>query len=353
MRSLAYDSNHCPRDARLYRSNLTPKLLLDHSLEPNQSNLTDPAENNTLSNMKLAADGPREMASPIPRIWTIPVVLIVSLIVYLGASMLAIVVAALIVHGKIDAKVFSDAKFINSLTQSRVGFPLIVFIPQAAMIVPVVFLATLSPLGFRQRLRLVRGHWPLFVWGVAAVATPLIGMISSLIVGLFLEDSESLVEMTRIFRDLANNGFLLPLAFLIGATPGICEELLFRGYVQSRLTTRLGGFGGILITSVFFAAFHMDLVHSTAVFALGVWLGWLCWQSGSIFPAMLAHFFNNAISVVAVSLGPEPGSKDVSVEAAAVMLGIFAVGTWSLLATLAFAWHYRQSPANAASAARS
>ena len=316
-------------------------------MEPYQSNLIDPVENSTLAPNLLAVDESLTMASPVPRIWTIPVVLIVSLIIYFSASMLAIAIAALVVHGEIDSKVMSDAKFINSLTQSRVGFPLIVFIPQAAMAVPVVFLAMLSPLGFRERLRLVRGHWPLFVWVAAAVATPLIGMISSLIVGLFLEDSESLVEMSRIFRSLANDGFLLPLAFLIGATPGICEELLFRGYVQSRLTTRLGGFGGILLTSVFFAAFHMDLVHSTAVFALGVWLGWLCWQSGSIFPAMVAHFFNNAISVVAVSLGPEPGNKDVSMEAVAVMLGIFAVGTWSFLATLAFAWHYRQPRAGA------
>jgi len=313
-------------------------------LEPNQSNLNDPAGPVASATDLFAASEPKLGKFKKDRIWTIPVVLVVSFVVYLGASMLAIVIAAVVVHGTIDPKMVSDGTFINTLMQSKVGFPLIVVLPQAAMIVPVVFLATLSPLGFRQRLRLVRGHWPLFGWGVAAIATPLIGMISSLIVGLFLEDSESLVEMARVFRDLANNGFLVPLAFLIGATPGICEELLFRGYVQSRLTTRFGGIAGILVSSVIFAAFHMDLVHSTAVFALGVWLGWLCWQSGSIFPAMFAHFFNNAISVFAVALGPEPGSKEVPIEAAAVMLGIFALGTWSFLATLAIAWHYRLSP---------
>ncbi len=279
------------------------------------------------------------------KIWPLPVILIVSLIVYLSASVLAILIASFVVHGKIDASMMTNAKYINSLTQSRTGFPLIVVIPQVAMIVPTILVALLSPLGFRTRLRLVRGHWPLWIWGLAALATPLIGMISSLIVGLFMKDSESLIEMTRIFRDLANNGFLIPLAMMIGITPGVCEELLFRGYIQSRLTTRLGGFVGILITSVVFAAFHMDLVHSTAVFALGVWLGWLCWQSGSIFPAMIAHFFNNSASVFAVAIGPEPGSNEASVEAVAVIGGILFLGSGAFLATIASAWHYRLSSA--------
>lgn len=274
-------------------------------------------------------------------IWPIPVILIISLACYLVASVLALLIAAVAVHGRITVAMFSDIAFISSLTQSRVGFPFIVVIPQVAMIVPALIAAWLSPLGLRRRLHLVRGHWPIGVWCLAALATPLIGMISSIVVGLFMEDSESLVEMSKTFRDLAGEGFLLPLAFLIGATPGVCEELLFRGYVQSRLTSRYPALIGILVTSIIFAAFHMDLVHSTAVFALGVWLGWISWQSGSIFPAMLAHFVNNVTSVFAVAIGPEPGSTDVPLGLAMGMIAVFFLGFGAFFATLASAWRYR------------
>ncbi|MGV3486018.1 MAG: type II CAAX prenyl endopeptidase Rce1 family protein [Planctomycetaceae bacterium] len=285
---------------------------------------------------------PDGVAAPPPKVWPVPLILVISFLFYLVASVLAVALAAFAVHGHLSPAMFSEPDAMQKITQSRIGFPLIVMIPQIAMIIPALVAAGASSMGLRRRLGLVRGQWPLWAWVTAALATPLIGMISSAIVGLFMQDSESLLEMSHIFRDLADEGFLIPLALLIGATPGICEELLFRGYVQSRLTARFHGVLGILITSIIFAAFHMDLVHSTAVFSLGVWLGWICWQSGSLFPAMLAHFINNAVSVFAVALGPEPGSDEVSLQLAGIMLAVFAIGTGSMFLTIFGAWRYRE-----------
>jgi uncharacterized protein len=288
---------------------------------------------------KLSHNSPR-------RVWPVFVVLMASLGCYLVASLLALVIAAVVVHGRVSVETFRDPESLQQLTQSRVGFPLVVLIPQLAMAVPAVMAAALSPLGLRERLRLVRGDWQPWAWFAAAFATPVIGMVSSAVVGALMTDSEQLVEMSKIFRDLAAGGFLIPLAILIGATPGVCEELLFRGYMQSRLTSRLGGAVGIGITSLFFAVFHLDVVHSTAVFALGIWLGWICWHSGSLFPAMFAHFVNNAASVVAVSMGPDPGGgpEQVSPTFALYMFGIFVLGTSSLIALVSHSWRNRQRP---------
>jgi uncharacterized protein len=289
------------------------------------------------------ADLMQSAVSPRPRVWPISVVLVLSLACYIVASILALVVAAFAVEGRLAASMLRDPAFIQSLTQSTVGFPLIVVIPQVAMVIPAILAAWLSPIRMGERLNLVRGRWPLVMWISAACATPLIGMISSAVVGSFMEDSATLVEMTRVFRDFAGAGYMIPLALLVGATPGVCEELLFRGYIQTRLTQRYRGGIGILLTSILFAVFHMDLVHSTAVFALGVWLGWICWHSGSLFPAMLAHFVNNTISVVAVSIGPEPDANEVSLGVAAAMLGVFFIGSGALLVTLVAAWQIRSS----------
>ncbi len=321
-------------DSGFSHPDLHPASSLDDSTTSSNSTVL-------LSSIPSPSNALPDTASNRDDIWGVALIVVASLATYLVASVVAIVVAAFAVHDHLKIEQFRDANFVNSLTQSRVGFPIIVILPQFAMIVPVAFAASLSPVGFRKRLRLVRGRWPGWMSCCAAMATPLIGMISSVIVGMFLKESESLLEMTRVFRELADDGFVIPLAVMIGATPGVCEELLFRGYIQSRLTVRWGGLVGILVSSAVFAAFHMDLVHSTAVFSLGLWLGWIVWHSGSLFPAIIAHFVNNFLSVLAVSYGPEPGSDEVNLVAGLMMLGVFFLGTAAFTTTIVAAKRLR------------
>ncbi len=213
-----------------------------------------------------------------------------------------------------------------TVSQTRFGLVLLVAVPQLAMVAVPILAAFLSPVPTRQRLGLVRGHWPLWTWVAAAAATPLVGMVSGIVIGMFMEESESLKEMTQLFRQHGANGFLVPLALLIGATPAVCEELLFRGYVQTRLTRSFGPAVGILLASFLFAAFHFDIVHSIAVFPMGLFLGWISWRSGSLFPAMLGHFVNNVISVVAVVLAPEAEPNALALPAIAFTVAILAAG---------------------------
>lgn len=273
-------------------------------------------------------------------------VLGLSLGAYLGCSLLALLLAALIL-GPAGAPMFGEHGRVAAVPKSPLGLAIILVLPQIAMTLPAVLAATASPQPLAARLGLVRGHWPLWLWGTAALGTPLIGMISSAIVGAWLGESESLDEMSGLFRTLGENGWLLPLALLVGITPGICEELLFRGYVQTRMTTAWGAPLGILATSLVFAVFHMDLVHSVAVIALGVYLGWIAWASGTILTAMLAHFLNNFLSVFAVVLLPQsladtaPAVPDTGavidaaeVIAVAVLGGVVLLSGLCLLLTL-------------------
>jgi len=186
----------------------------------------------------------------------------------------------------------------------------------------------------------VRGHWPLWTWLSVAAATPLVGMVSGFVVGMFLEESDTLKQMTQIFREHGRNGFLIPLAIMIGATPAFCEELLFRGYVQTRLTRSFGPVAGILVASFLFAAFHMDVVHVIAVFPLGLFLGWITWQCGSLFPAMMGHFVNNVISVVAVVLAPEANPDVLALPSIAFTFSILGMGVLGMMSVLAAAALY-------------
>ena len=231
-------------------------------------------------------------------------VLVIAGLLFVAASAVMTAAAVFLVIGELELAHFRDPDVMRQVFQSRLGLLVVVVLPQAALAVPPVVAALLSSQPARRRLGLVRGRWPWPAWIAAAVAAPLVGMISGVIVSLFLEQSAQLEEMSKIFRGHGRSGFLIPLALMIGATPAVCEELLFRGYLQNRLTASLGPLFGVVLASLVFAVFHLDFVHVVAVFPLGLFLGWVTWHSGSLIPAMMAHFVNNTVSVVAVVLAP-------------------------------------------------
>lgn len=261
-----------------------------------------------------------------PRWWTTLAVAFLSLVVFILASAIMTVAAFVIVHGELNVAMFTSPVAMQDVLASRIGLFVMVVAPQLMLVVPPLIAAHLSPIETRRRLGLVRGNWPVWTWFAAAAATPLVGLVSSVVVGQFMTESASLKMMTEVFRNHGQTGFLIPLALMIGATPALCEELLFRGYIQTRLTKSAGPALGIVIASVLFAAFHMDFVHVIAVLPLGLFLGWISWRSASLFPAMIGHFINNVISVMAVVYAPEEQADVLAVPAIMVSLSIIGLG---------------------------
>jgi membrane protease YdiL (CAAX protease family) len=231
---------------------------------------------------------------------------------------------------------------------SPVGLSITVVLPQIALMLPAIIAALLSPLGLGRRLALGRGSWPVWLWVIAAMGAPIVGLISSTLITSLMGESDSLNDMAGIFKSLGGAGYAIPLAILVGLMPGICEEILFRGYMQTRLTRAWGPVVGIALSSIVFAIFHLDPVHSAAVLALGFYLGWIAWASGSTLPAMLAHFVNNFLSVLAVTLLPEAATEaptlaeaDLPAAHAAVVGLVFLTSLGCFLLTLRASKAYR------------
>jgi len=276
------------------------------------------------------------------RCWTAIAVIGVSLLCFIVASGVMVVVATMYVHGSFSPKVLSNPENFRAVTQSPTGLFLLVVLPHFALFFPCLIAAVLSPTPTMQRLALVRGNWPIWTWFAAMLATPLVGLISGVVVSLFMEESATLKEMSDIFRQQGQTGFTSLLILMVGVTPALCEELLFRGYVQTRMTRVFPPVLGILISSLAFAAFHMDPVHVVAVFPLGLFLGWLTWQSGSLFPAILAHFGNNAVSVLVTIFATDTDTGTLSLPALEFTAAILLLGCLGMIATLVVSIMYRR-----------
>lgn len=86
----------------------------------------------------------------------------------------------------------------------------------------------------------------------------------------------------------------------------LVEESIFRGFLwRGWGASRLGARGTWLLTSLVFAAYHIEKVIGTSPFnvgfvlvqdlLLGLLLGWLRWRSGGTFISMAAHLIYNVI----------------------------------------------------------
>ena len=81
----------------------------------------------------------------------------------------------------------------------------------------------------------------------------------------------------------------------VSAIPALVEELAFRGIALGLLRKYGDGFA-IVISSVLFGVLHGNFIQIPFAFCVGVALAYAVVRTGSIVPAILIHFINNAMS---------------------------------------------------------
>jgi membrane protease YdiL (CAAX protease family) len=113
---------------------------------------------------------------------------------------------------------------------------------------------------------------------------------------------------------------------------GVSEELLFRGFMQTRLQQRWGGWG-IVVAAAAFGAMHWDFVHSPITFAEGLLLGVVARRSRSILPGAGAHAAQNLATIAISPWILQAGSGSRGYVILALALGGLAA-SWLALARL-------------------
>ncbi len=91
----------------------------------------------------------------------------------------------------------------------------------------------------------------------------------------------------------------LVLVFFLALVPALCEELFFRGYALSGLRGSVGNAGAVVIVALAFGMAHYSAYRMIPTTVLGLILGTLVVRYQSIWPAMIAHFLHNALSILA------------------------------------------------------
>ncbi len=186
----------------------------------------------------------------------------------------------------------------GSLLQSRAFIPGLLWSLWALL--PVLGLATArlawSGGAVRDVFSLRGAPWTAFV------AAPLLGagLVLPMSLGVVALQSKLIPAPESLFAQLTDpveHLGLPPVLLLMAASPGIMEELVFRGAFLG-LFRRVGTTrAAVVATSVFFALIHLSVFRFAPTFLVGAVFALVVVRTGSLFPAMLAHATYNALAI--------------------------------------------------------
>lgn len=126
------------------------------------------------------------------------------------------------------------------------------------------------------------------------------------------EDSVWLLQQTLNMESIPE--LVLSLC-LVGIAAAVGEELIFRGILQRYFTKNLSPHIGIILASLIFGAFHLQLSRLLPLAFLGLILGYSYYYTKSIWIPILLHLANNGFQTIGayttVKAGALPNIEEI------------------------------------------
>ena len=200
-------------------------------------------------------------------------------------SVFTIVIASLFIGFSVVALVLSVSTALSPETDSRLLTILSIFIGQGIIVLPVFTIIYLKNESFTQTFRLkpipLNSVFPVVV---LSLGTIILSDEIDRLIDMVLPRPDYIEKLAELFQfDTPLYALLLIFATVLIAP--VSEEILFRGFLQQFLENHWKDVTkAVLITSLFFAAIHMNPGWVIQIYLLGIILGYLSWRTGSIFP---------------------------------------------------------------------
>lgn len=111
----------------------------------------------------------------------------------------------------------------------------------------------------------------------------------------------------------------------IAAFPALLEEFAMRGIIMGSLQ-RFGKSFAILASAIIFGLLHGNLVQIPFAFLVGLVLGYIVFETGSLWTGIAVHFFNNLFSVLLQYLSEELSEKNMNLLSSVVLIFFIGLG---------------------------
>lgn len=155
---------------------------------------------------------------------------------------------------------------------------------------------------------------------IVLISTIIINLISA----IFQESMGITFESG--FEDMYTDGPLgaVVLIITLAVIPAVVEEFCIRGVVLQPLR-RYGDKFAIIMSAAVFSILHGNMVQIPYTLVAGIYFGYLCIATGSIWPSVVLHFINNMFSAIQMIVLANYG-EEASAAAVVIMLGVLVIG---------------------------
>ena len=148
------------------------------------------------------------------------------------------------------------------------------------------------------------------------------------------EREDAAGELTTFLTRFDSPVELIIALVVIAVLPAIGEEIVFRGLIQNEIFKGTKNIhASIWIAAILFSAIHIQFFGFIPRLLLGALFGYLYYWSGNLTLAIIAHFVNNAVSVLAMYLyqqgafefdleSPEAAPANLVMISAALTVGL-------------------------------
>ena len=156
-----------------------------------------------------------------------------------------------------------------------------------------------------------------------------------------LDSLNDLVEKTYGNLLSANNAYeAILVVAVVAVVPAICEETMFRGFIQKSFELKIKPVWAALITAIFFGIYHFNPYGMIPLIILGFYFGFAAYMSNSILVPMSLHFTNNFIAIMVYFLAGNEDlikstpTSDIDLNSALLMIILLTLIMTGLLITI-------------------
>ena len=143
--------------------------------------------------------------------------------------------------------------------------------------------------------------------------------------------------INKAFQEIAISPIVLILTVTVIAP--IYEEVIFRGILLKGMASKINPILALVVSSLFFALVHLNVPQGINAFLLGLIIGAIYLNTGSIYLCIFAHFFNNSLGVtISGAFELLSGKYAILVRGASFILGL-------IILIITYRWYKQNRPA--------
>lgn len=184
---------------------------------------------------------------------------------------------------------------IGAQAQSRNIYMGLLITEYLIILLPILFFLKIKGYSIRENLRLngISLKQAVFVILIVVFSYPIAIFFN--FIGLFLLDKFAQVRPNTVPIPSTSKQYLISF-LVIALTPGICEEVMFRGMIMNSYD-KLGRKKAIIYSAILFGIFHFNAQNLLGPIFLGLLFGIIAYKTNSLIATIIGHTLNNTIAL--------------------------------------------------------